>query len=454
MYTKILLVIIIVVLSAFFYLHTKNPGTVTFVITSDRVYEMPVTMLLFTGFFAGVVIAVINSLLVDARRAIREFKGRKEKRLLAQAEENYRKGTDLLVKGETAAARDLIEKALKAKPSDTSVIISLAETYVRENRPKDAVKILEAGFMNNPASIGILSSLARCASDSGDAFRAAKALEEVVRLDPRNLYALKRLRDVKVKEGLWAEASALQRSVLECEKDDPARKKEKRLLTGLLFEAASRSFAEGNLAESLMRIKEVMKNDESFMPAHVLLGDVLARQGNPGSAAKVWEKAQRKFPNAEPLILRLEDIYIKESAPEKILDMYKKEIQAHPNDVNLRFLLARLYLRLEMVDDAIDELERLHAEGEEGAYPQILLGEAYLRRKQGGKAAQHFHRAIGVDREYGPPFTCSSCGGSSKAWEPRCPSCGEWGTLAMKCSSQPPRTLALPIALAAVKKPS
>ncbi|MBE7414389.1 MAG: hypothetical protein HS130_03810 [Deltaproteobacteria bacterium] len=43
MYTKVLLVVIILVLGAFFYLHTKNPGIVTFVVTSEYTYALPAT---------------------------------------------------------------------------------------------------------------------------------------------------------------------------------------------------------------------------------------------------------------------------------------------------------------------------------------------------------------------------------------------------------------------------
>ena len=441
MYTKILLVIIIVILSAFFYLHTNNPGEVTYVVSSRHVYVLPATMLLFAGFFAGVVVAVLNSLLADGRRAWRDMQSRKEKKLLVQADENYRKGTELLVKGETAGARELIEKAMKAKPSETGFIISLSETYMRENRPADAVKVLESGFVGNSSSIGILSSLARCAADSGDVMRATKALEEVVRLDPRNLYALRKLRDIRIKEALWVDAADLQKKIVESEKDEAARKKEKKLLTGLLFESASRFCSDGKLSDALLKLKEVLRNDDAFMPAHLLLGDVLARQGNPANAIKVWEKARVKFPKAEAIILRLEDIYISESAPERILEKYKKEIHANHADYNLRLLLARLYLRLEMVDNAIEELEALANEGVEGYYHHVLLGEAYLRRKQSGKAAHLFQKALGMDREFSPAFACSGCAGSSQAWAPRCPSCGEWNSLAMKGVPAPAKLL-------------
>jgi len=212
---------------------------------------------------------------------------------------------------------------------------------------------------------------------------------------------------------------------------DEAEKKERRLITGLLYESARHSMNEGRLSEALIKLKEVLKNEDSFLPGHILLGDVLDKQGNTANAAKVWEKALSKFPNPEALILRLEDLCIRESAPERILERYNREILTHPNGINMRLLLARLYLRLEMVDKAIEELEMLQHEGEDGFYHSVLLAEAYLRRKQGGRAAHLFHKALGLDREYTPHFKCS-CGANTVAWSARCDACGQWDTLVMR----------------------
>lgn len=431
MYTKILLVVVIIILSAFFYLHTQNPGVVNFVVTRDHTYTLPSTMILFAGFFMGVIVAVLNSLLVDAKRAVKELTARREKRILEQADDNYRRGIEALLKGDTAEARGLVEKSIKARPSDTGRLITLSETYVRENRLKEALKVLENGFASNSNSIGLLIAIARCSTEAGDAARAARAFAEVLKIDPKNPYALKKLRDHRIEDRDWAEAALLQKTICDKEKDDGLKAKEKRLLTGLLYEAAAIDAAGGRLADAVAKVKEVLKNDDAFMPAHLLLGTALSRQGNSAGAIKVWEKAREKYANSEPVFLKLEDIYLKESAPEKILDRYKREISSNPNDTRLRLLLSRLYLRLEMIDDAIEELERLFAEGEDSYYPQILLGEAYLRRKQSNKAATLFHKALGLDREFLPPFLCSNCNHNAKTWVPRCPSCGEWNTLYM-----------------------
>lgn len=431
MYSKILLIVILIILSVFFYLHAQNPGTVTFVVTKDHTYALPAALILFFGFFGGALFAVLNSLVIDARRALRDIRARKDRKLAAQADESYHKGVEALVKGDTAQARTFIEKAIKARPGDTGLVISLSDTYIRENRPKEALKVLEGGMSMNPGSVNILTAVGRCSLESGDVFRASKAFEEVVSQDARNPYALKKLRDIRIKELAWIEAARLQRNLLECELDDEIRHREKNLLTGLLYEAAARYLDDGRLNEAMGKVKEVLKNDPAFMPAHILIGEILYKAGNSRNAIKVWERAYSKQPDALPLFLRIEDAYLKESEPDRILDRYKRSLAINPNDINLRLLLSRLYLRLEMVDNAIEELERLHHEGEDSFYTRVLLGEAYLRRKQGGKAAQLFQKALGLDRELLPPFVCRSCNGSFGSWAPRCPACGQWNSQAM-----------------------
>lgn len=431
MYTKTLLIVIIVILSAFLYIHTQNPAEFTYVVAEGYSVTFPVTLFVFGGFFLGALLAVVNSFVVDARRFFRERRARSERKAAEAAEQNYHRGVELLVKGDTSGAREVMQKALAAKPADAGMVISLSETFLREGRPAEALKVLEKGYFSNPGSIGILVAIAKSATEAGDAARAAKAYEEVVDLDPKNCFVLKKLRDYKMGTGDWTRAASLQKSVIECERDSAEKDKGRSLLYGLLYEAAAASFSKHNHEEALGHVKEVIKNDEDFLPAHILMGDILYAQNNTSGALKVWEKALHRFPNAEPVILKLEEMFLGESAPDRILERYQKEIISHPADTNLRLLLSRLYLRLEMVDNAIEELERLQTEGVDSFYSQVLLGEAYLRRKQDAKAADLFQKALGLDREFAPPFVCSGCGHNAAAWGPRCTSCKQWNTLSM-----------------------
>lgn len=432
MYIKVLLVFIILLLIGFFFLHYQNPGAVTFVLTKNYSYTLPATLFIFIGFIAGVVLAVLNSLIVDVKKSVRGLRTRRKLRFAAETDADYHKGVDALVTGHTAEARRLLEKAVNARPNDTGLIISLSDTYLKEGNPGGAMKVLEEGITSNPGSVGILVAMGDAAKAAGEQAGAARAYGEAVSKDPKNLRALKELRGIKADKGVWGEAAELQKGIIALTNDAVAKEREKALLTGFLFEEAMMEAGEDNFAKALSRLDAVIKNDRTFLPAEIRRGDVLKMQGGISEAVRSWEGTLKSHPLSAPLLLRLEDAYLKESSPEKILDRYKRELASRPDDANLRMLLSRLYLRLEMVDNAIEELERLHNDGLESGYTRALLGEAYLRRNQAEKASTLFKKALGVDSEMLPPFACEGCGVSSAEWLPRCPSCGLWGMLKME----------------------
>ncbi len=97
-------------------------------------------------------------------------------------------------------------------------------------------------------------------------------------------------------------------------------------------------------------------------------------------------------------------------------------------------MLARFYLRVEMVDNAIEVLERLHHDGHETDYTRVLLGTACVKRGHSEKAATLFSDALGIKNDLAPPYACS-CGAELDTWRPRCRACGEWNTQKMN----PPR---------------
>jgi lipopolysaccharide biosynthesis regulator YciM len=436
MYSRIILFFVVIISLAFFYLHIVNPVEVNFVITEDWTFALPVTALVFLGFFAGVTLAVFNSLFVDAKRAIKDIRARREKKLIDQSEANYRKGTRELLKGNPQRARQFLEKALQVNPQDIDILLCLAEANMEEKRPQEAMKVLEAGLLNNPGNMEVLSAVANNSLSIGDTFKAAKIFQEMLDIDHANLFALKGLRDLRIEQGEWEEASQLQKMLVSRGRNGEDLTREKELLTGLLYEGAVKCMNEGDLDGALEKTKEALKNDSAFIPAHLLLGEVHLSKGNSADAIGVWEKAYDRYADVV-FFLKLEDTYLKESDPQNILDRYEKAIAARPEDINLRLLQSRLYLRLEMVDNAIEELERIGNEGEGGFYHRILLGEAYSRREQDSKAATLFKSALGLDKELPSPFRCSRCNHGVLQWHARCPSCKSWNTLRMSADFSP-----------------
>lgn len=433
MYSIVILLISIFILLVFFVFHIQNPGEVTFVVTEGRTYTLPVMVIVFGGFISGVILMVINLLFVDARRAIRELKRRRERKKAEKAQEVFRAGMDNFLRGNTKKAIELFEASLDESPRSRDVRLKLAGAYMEEGLHSKAAEVLENHLLHKPDDMEMLFDLAVCSEKLGDKARLEKSLKEVLRLDRTNPRALRALRDLKVKEEDWEEAVKLQKTLISSERaaNGKMREREKKILAGLLYEAALKYIKADSLEFAEEKAKEALKTGQGgFVPAYILMGELFLKRYNTSGAKKLWERAYERTGDVV-FLLRLEDIYLGVSNPDGILALYKNAVNRDPGNVNLKLLLSRLYLRLEMVDSAIRELEGMEEEGGENFYRQILLAEAYFKRRQSEKAATLFQNAVAPDKELTPPFVCGVCGYMPGDWLYRCPCCSEWNTFAM-----------------------
>ncbi len=445
MSVRVLFIILVAILGGFFYLHQNNPATVTVLFYKEYTYTFPVVYFLVASFFAGVFLMTVNSLIAGVRRSIRGFsKNRKLKEKEAN-DADYHKGMRALARGETVTARTYLVKAIKSNPKDTSLVVSLAKSYMGERRPKEALGALESGLAANPGSINLLSSIGETALGLGDMVKAAWAFEEVLGHDKSNPMVLRELRDILIKQRKWHKAVALQKKVVEADGSRGVRnskgsdlsvKREEALYASLLYESALLDEHEGKLKEAAIKLTNALKLEPAFIGAILLQGTVTTRLTGLATAIKGWEKALGLCPDSHAVLMRLEDAYIKEARPEDALERYKERIKTDPGDNGLRVILARLYLKLEMVDNAIEELESLHGDMIENAFTRTLLGVAYMRHGRVDDAAKQFINALEVGSgEIKAPFTCSRCSYSSKGYKSRCPVCLEWNSLRLSAAS-------------------
>ncbi|MFQ5441303.1 MAG: tetratricopeptide repeat protein [Thermodesulfobacteriota bacterium] len=434
MHVKIIFFLTVIALGGFFYLYTQNPGVVTVIIAKDYSYTLPVVLVLFLSFLIGVFMAGLDAVITDAKRAVNYAREKKKVKVEREARISHHLAMEALSKGDAEQARGFMEKALASMPGEPEMVLTLADTYLHEGKAYEALDVLETESFHNPGSVVILTAIGRYALEAGETQRAARAFEDALKVDPRDRAAILKLRDIKIKDEEWEEAVELENKLLGLEKsgwffggNEKAGK-----LPGLLYEVASGYEREERLEEASEKLKEVLKKDDFFIPAYILLSEISAARGGVLEETRVLEKAYSRHPVSTALLIRLEESCIKGSAPQKMLELYKKEIETHPGDVNLRILLARFYLRLEMVARAIEELEKIHHEGKESFYTSVLLGEAFFRQEQSKRAASMFKDALGL-KGVVPyvPFTCAECGHRHKGWRARCNSCGEWNTLVM-----------------------
>jgi len=202
---------------------------------------------------------------------------------------------------------------------------------------------------------------------------------------------------------------------------------EHRKLVGFKYEHGRSLLEAGDLEKARKVFRGVIKLDKDFIPAYLGLGEVYLEEQKITEAAALLEKAF-KMTSSTLLLLRLEDLYLKQGEPGKAIEIYTQAVNWKPQDMTLKFFMGKLYYRLEMIDEAFDILSAVDWGDKEFPDVHKLLGNIYLRRGSLGLATSEFKKALGFRKQIIVPYTCLNCQYRTTDWSGRCPNCGKWNT--------------------------
>lgn len=340
----------------------------------------------------------------------------------------YAEGVGRLLAGELAAARATFDRVLARNPDHVSALLSLGEVLRREGDLGEAERLHRRASLLHPEDVDVLRQLALDA-EAGGRWSDARAILRQIRQQARDsLWVLERLRDLGVAEGDWAAAAEAQQEWLRARGiEDPAHPEQRRWV-GLHYAAGCARLAAGHVREAAATFREVIRRDRSFVPAYVGLGDAYVKLGSHGRPSRLWERAYA-VTGAGVILARLERFYLAQERPHRLIGFYRTAILKRPHDLVLRFHLARLYLRLEMLEEARAELEGLLREVPTYGPALIHLAEIADRQGRSEEALALYRRAVEGGEEALRPARCQACGAAAPEWTDRCAGCGRWNTM-------------------------
>jgi lipopolysaccharide biosynthesis regulator YciM len=344
---------------------------------------------------------------------------------------HYMLGLNFLVDNQVDQA---IEELTHATSTDTDALeiqMILGNLYRQKGHVGRAINVHQA-LLQRPdltrlEQAYVLLCLGLDFRHGGFVDRALETFQEVLRLDPRNRYALVNLQKLYEDQHQWAEALRVREQVA---KIDAGRHPDDQQILGFLRnEIGLEQARAGKSAAAARAFEGAIDVDVRTVPAYLNLGDVRESQGDLPGAVDAWERLIEAVPDrAHFAFERLERAYRRMGTPHRFAGLCRRLIDRDPQGWRARLALSRHMVAGGQHRAAFDQLL--------DALPHHPHGLAIHQEIWEVLASLGFdpaliRRYVELAREavfYLDPHICRRC--RYRSTEPlwQCPQCHEWNT--------------------------
>jgi uncharacterized protein HemY len=411
----------------FLYFWGLNPHMVTVFYLPEQALTYPVAMVVIGCVIVGLILgfgAHIYSTFAHWMKHWNRDRSEKKQREISTI---YREGVGRLLSGDLKKARTLLTKALDRDPRRVDTLIALASLASQEGNPAEGLELLRKAHEIDQKSMEVLFKTASIQEETGNDADAIASYQALIAQEKDNRKALRALRDLYIKDDRWQEALDSQRQVLKAGPGTHRVEQEKELLLYLRYEVAHQAINNGTPEDAKSELKDILRQKPDFAPAQVALGDAYAAMNRGDEAVKVWQEGYRKLGKGI-FLERLEDYFMEREDPSSLLNFFRSQVLEQGNDLMFRLFYGKLCLRLEMVDEAKEQLQAVESSGVESSQVHLLLAETYRRCRQTDLAINEYQKALGISRRLHLNFFCEECQHVTPEWNSRCPACGKWDT--------------------------
>jgi lipopolysaccharide biosynthesis regulator YciM len=424
------LLLIILFLAFFIYFSGLNHQDITIFYLPDHSITHSVAIVVVGCILFGLVLGYLAHLYGTVSHLLKHWKRDREEKKSREVAAIYREGVGRLLSGDVKKAHTLLQKALDRDPSRVEAHIAMANVHLQEGEPKEGVASLLKAKSIDPGSLEVLFKLASTYEEMKLAEEAAATFQEILNTDGNNRKAMRSLRDLHIKHDRWKEALDLQKKIIKASSGTRRQEEEKQKILFLRYEVAKQALAAGQIDQARTEFKEIIKEAPDFVPARVSLGDAFQNQGSLDDAARVWQEGYRVL-GKSIFLSRLEDLYMEAEDPATLLSFYRSAVMEKNNDLILRLFFGKFCLRLEMVDEALEQLYAVENAGVDSPQLHFLLAEAHRRRNRLDESIKEYKKSLGENQRLRLGYICDHCGETSEDWESRCPACNTWGSLSL-----------------------
>jgi lipopolysaccharide biosynthesis regulator YciM len=426
---KLTIFIIILFLAALAVFAIYNQGVTTVKIPFGEVYETPTIALVLLSIAVGSFAMLFYFMVRDTKKYLDSLQYQKRQKKEAKVQGLYSKALNYLRSHHNQQeAKELLNEVLSVEPEHINSLLQLGDIAVSEEDFQKAREYYQKAWNLNPQSLDALFALERLMEKTGRWQDTLRYIEEILEIDDKNLLAMYKKRDILEKLDMWDDLIFVQKAIFKNEYTEKGKNRERQNLVGYKYEYGRHSLENGELEKAKKAFRTVLRLEKDFVPATLGLAEVLLREGEAEEAINLLEKSYEQT-SSMIVLSRLEDLLINVSEPARLIRIYKNSLSKKPQDNVIKFLLGKLYYRLEMIDDAFEILTSVDVGST--AYPgfHLLMGNLYMKRNQMDRALYEFKKAIDINKPaFSLSYSCKDCGNISSEWSGRCSNCRKWGT--------------------------
>jgi HemY protein len=440
----VLALVLILAVSAASVFFADRPGTATLIWQGWRV-DMSVGLLV-AGVTAAALllwggIAGLSWLFGAPRRLARR---RREARRLS----GYHALTEGLVAiaaGDTRAAERLrltaerhFAKSRHATPPLTRLLAAQA-ALLRGDHPTARDEFNRMLESPETEFLGLRGLIVQALKEGDDA-TALKLTERANRLRPATAWVLQSQLALETRAREWRRAErtlseALKRGAVTSDQG-------RRHRVALLLARAADAVRDGHARDALKAASRAHGLDPAFAPAATAYATLLAGENRVGRALKTLERTWSR--TSHPSLAALYGRLLGDAEPMERIKRFERLDTLRPGDVEFHLAAASIALAAKLWGETRRHLDAAGAAGP-GPWPQRLahlMAELEEGENQDAAAAKRWlERARHAPAD--PGWVCDSCGAEAPGWEPLCPRCHSFDSLAWRVSD---RTAALPLA--------
>jgi len=426
---RLLLLFCVIILAAFSYISLLNGQHIQFFYSTMRQVEVTVSELAILSFCIGAAMVILGTMVKDVTSASRNWRERRLAQRKEAARARVSKAMDLHRRGLLNEAASELGKSLAVNPEDREALELLATVETERKVPLEAVKALTRIKQIDPSDLFVYYRLARLYREMNDDENALSLLSTIESSGEENLRVWEEIRDIHIRRGEMIPAYDTQKKILKF-KGKGATARDQELFAALRYEKALYRMETGRTDDAERRLRDLLKDHPGFAPSYVALSAHLHARGNVDEASEILLRGYRSTRNPV-FFIKMEDLGVESERPHAAIASYSDLRRDYPADFDVNLFMGKFFLRLEMNDEALEQLLKAEQIEPDRESVNILLAEAFRRRGRYESACEHYQRAFGYRRRYLIPFRCTGCGQTTIKWTARCPSCGIWNGYAI-----------------------